>query len=161
MPVFISHRTADDHIAREAYDRLKFHHGIECYLDDIDARLKTADDRQLTKILVDAINKCTNLLAVVTQNTTGSWWVPFEIGVAKQAPRVICSVTNLQDLSLPGYLKEWPRLRGQSAIDQFAYLYKRQRDALQSRVMQKSAGESGQVNTVDDFHRQLKAALGQ
>lgn len=161
MPVFISHRTADDQLAKEAFSRLKVHHGIDCYLDDIDARLKTADDKQLTKILVDAINKCTNLLAVVTKNTEGSWWVPFGIGVAKQAPRVICTVTNILDPSLPGYLKEWPRLRGQSAIDQFAILYKAQRSLLEGRILQKSAGEFGQLTTVDAFHHQLKATLGQ
>lgn len=161
MPVFISHRTADDEIANAVYYRLRVHHNIDCYLDDIDARLRTVNERQLTKILVDKINECTNLLAIMTPNTKGSWWVPFEIGVARQAPRVITSYTNLQEYDLPEYLKEWPRLRGESAIDTYAAYYKKQRDLLENRVLQKSAGAQGQFTTVDDFHRQLKAALGQ
>ncbi|QDT29888.1 hypothetical protein Enr10x_52450 [Gimesia panareensis] len=39
MPVFISHRSADDDIAQDVYTRLRFHHGIDCYLDDIDEKL--------------------------------------------------------------------------------------------------------------------------
>ncbi len=103
MPVFISHRTADDELARRVALRLKSVHHITCYIDDIDQRLKVASQQKVTRILVDMVNKCTNLLAIITRNTEGSWWVPLEIGVAKQAQRVICSVTNQADSGLPGY----------------------------------------------------------
>ena len=161
MPVFISHRSADDAIAKNVAYRLKTVHGITCYLDDIDARLRKVSPQELTKILVDMVNKCTNLLAVVTENTTGSWWVPYEIGVAKQAPRVITSMTNLADSSLPEYLMEWPRLRGDSAVDAFARLYKLQKQVLVENVMEKRASASVQLSSVDSFHRQLKSQLGQ
>lgn len=161
MPVFISHRSADDVIARGVYNRLKYTHNIECYIDDIDDSLKRAGEQELTNILVKKINECTNLLAIMTANTKGSWWVPYEIGVAKQAPRVITSYTNLAEYDLPGYLKEWPRLRSESAIDQFAYFYKLQKKALNEDVLLNRATASQQVLTVNQFHRQLKAALGQ
>jgi hypothetical protein len=161
MPVFISHRTADNAIAQQVATRLTHTHGIKCYLDDIDQRLKTASQQEVTRILVDMVNKCTNLLAVITANTEGSWWVPFEIGVAKQAPRVICSMTNQADSALPGYLMEWPRLRGDRAIDEFAKLYKLQQKVLTENVLEKRATASTQLSTVDSFHRSLKAALGQ
>jgi len=161
MPVFISHRTADNAIALQVATRLINTHGIKCYIDDIDQRLKSATQQEVTRILVDRVNQCTNLLAVITANTEGSWWVPFEIGVAKQAPRVICSITNQVDSALPGYLMEWPRLRGDRAIDQFAKLYKLQQKALTENVLEKRATASMQLNTVDGFHRSLKAALGQ
>lgn len=161
MPVFISHRTADNAIAQQVAARLTQHHGIKCYLDDIDQRLKSVTQQEVTRILVDMVNKCTNLLAVITSNTEGSWWVPFEIGVAKQAPRVICSMTNQSDSALPGYLMEWPRLRGEKAIDEFARLYKLQQKVLTENVLEKRATASVQLSTVDSFHRSLKAALGQ
>lgn len=161
MPVFISHRTADNDIAQHVATRLFQIHGIKCYLDDIDQRLKNASQQELTRILVEMVNKCTNLLAVITANTEGSWWVPFEIGVAKQAPRVICSMTNQSDLALPGYLMEWPRLRGDQAIDEFAKLYKLQQKVLTEHVLEKRATASLQLSTVEDFHRSLKAALRQ
>jgi len=161
MPVFISHRSADDAIAWKVYTRLTQTHGIECYIDDIDDTLKRVTEQELTNILVKKINECTNLLAIMTSNTKGSWWVPYEIGVAKQAPRVITSFTNLTEYDLPGYLKEWPRLRGETAIDQFAYYYKLQKRDLNEDVLLKRASASEQVRTVESFHRQLKAALGQ
>ena len=161
MPVFISHRSADNEIAGAVAFRLKSVHQIMCYVDDIDQRLKSASQQDVTRILVDMVNKCTNLLAVITKNTEGSWWVPFEVGVAKQAPRVICSMTNLADASLPGYLMEWPRLRGDKAVDEFAGLYKLQQKKLNEDILQKRASASAQLTTVDDFHRKLKAVLGQ
>lgn len=134
MPVFISHRTADDALARQAASRLRYYHGIECYIDDIDQELKRAQGTsEVTALIVRRLNLCTNLLAIVTANTEGSWWVPFEIGVARQAPRVITTLTNQEDYSLPEYLREWPRLRGASAIDQFAELYKEQNRVLPAR----------------------------
>lgn len=161
MPVFISHRSADDEIANYVYQRLRYKHNIECYLDDIDDTLKFKSEQELTQWLVNKINECTNLLAIMTQNTKGSWWVPYEIGVAKQAPRVITSFTNLEEYQLPEYLKEWPRLRGDTAIDEFAYYYKLQKRDLNEGVLLKRASANEQVRTVESFHRQLKAALGQ
>ena len=162
MPVFISHRTADDQLARQVAFRLKNVHGIECYIDDIDAlTTRTRGTAAISSLIVQRLNACTNLLAIVTPNTGGSWWVPFEIGVARQAPRVITSFTNLGDSSLPEYLLEWPRLRGEGAIDTFARMYKAQQGQLRQRVMEKTANFSERENAVDLFHRNLKAALGQ
>jgi len=162
MPVFISHRTADDKLAQQVAFRLKQQHGIECYLDDIDQELKKAQGTPaVTGLIVRRLNQCTNLLAIVTINTEGSWWVPFEVGVARQAPRVITTFTNQEDSSLPAYLLEWPRLRGDSAIDEFAKLYKAQQQILRANVLEKRALAAEQVSVVDQFHRQLKARLGQ
>jgi hypothetical protein len=138
-----------------------YHHGIECYVDDVDQRLEEATPQELTKILVDEVNRCTNLLAVVTKNTEGSWWVPYEIGVAKQAPRVITSMTNLSDYQLAGYLMEWPRLRGDGAIDTFARLYKEQMKLLVEKTLEKLASFRDQLTSVRSFEQQLKAQLGQ
>lgn len=162
MPVFISHRTADNEIAQRVAQRLKYQHNITVYIDDIDQELRRIrGTAAITGLLVQRVNACTNLLAIVTQNTEGSWWVPFEIGVARQSPRAITSMTNLPDTSLPEYLLEWPRLRGDSAIDTFARLYKEQLQVLKEQVMEKRASASLQVSYVDQFHASLKSALGQ
>ena len=162
MPVFISHRTADDAVAQQVASRLKYRHGITVYIDDIDQQVSRARGTPaITALLVRRVNECTNLLAIVTQNTQGSWWVPFEIGIARQAPRVITSFTNQADASLPEYLLEWPRLRGDTAVDTFARLYKQQQKLLTEQVMEKRASASAQLSYVDQFHANLKAALGQ
>ena len=86
MPVFISHRTADDSLAKHVANRLKTSFGIVCYLDDIDQRLNGVSAQRLTEILVEMVNKCTNLLAVVTKNTEGSWWVPTKLESPNKLP---------------------------------------------------------------------------
>lgn len=158
MPVFISHTTADDGIAKQVYDRLTKWHGITCYIDDLDRMGATTN---VTGLVVRRLKDCTNLLALVTQNTKFSWWVPFEVGVAREAPRVITSFTNLDQHALPEYLKEWPVLRGETAIDTFAQYYKKQAPILKRSLVEKLATASDGITGVNDFHRQLKAALGQ
>jgi len=162
MPVFISHRTVDNEIAKHVAERLKNHHGIPIYIDDIDQEVRQVQGTAaITALLVQRINMCTNLLAIVSENTKGSWWVPFEIGVARQVPRTITSLTNQGDASLPEYLLEWPRLRGDAAIDTFARIYNEQRRVLTEQVLRNQAPVSRQLGYVDQFHASLKKALGQ
>jgi TIR domain len=162
MPVFISHRTADDVIARSVRDRLTNVHGITCYLDDLDKEAGPANqNHRVTALIVNRLNACTNLLALVTQNTRGSWWVPFEVGVARQAPRIITSYTNLAQAELPQFLTEWPVLRGDTAIDTFASYYKQQAGIVKRTLVEKSGQPSDGIAGVNAFHKQLKAALGQ
>jgi hypothetical protein len=158
MPVFISHRTADDAIAKKVHDRLTTHHGIKCYLDDLDRQTTTAN---ITALIVRRVKECTNLLALVTPNTRGSWWVPFEVGVAREAPRIITSFTNLVQSELPEYLKEWPVLRGDSAVDTFARYYKSAANKATKHFAEGREYFTANISDVDSFHRQLKTALGQ
>ena len=79
MPVFISHRTADDVLARRVYDRLTREHQIRYYLDDLDKEAHRTS--RITALIVDRLTSCSNLLALLTRNTKGSWWVPFKVGV--------------------------------------------------------------------------------
>lgn len=162
MPVFISHRTVDDPIAKQVYNRLTNVHGITCYLDDVDREAGVANaSNRITALIVSRLNECTNLLALVTPNTKGSWWVPFEVGVARQAPRIITTFTNLGQSDLPQYLTEWPVLRGDNAVDTFATYYKKQVQVAKRSLVEKYASASEAASTVDTFHRQLKTALGQ
>jgi hypothetical protein len=158
VPVFISHRTVDDVLARHVYDRLSRVHQIVCYLDDLDRQTQTT---AITSLIVSRIRECTNLLALMTPNTKGSWWVPFEVGVAREAPRIITSFTNLPQHDLPEYLTEWPVLRGDGAIDKFAEHYKRGAQRVRQALLERRTNVLDGIEGVDEFHRQLKAALGQ
>jgi len=158
MPVFISHRTADDALAKRVHDRLKSHHSIECYIDDLDQQRVTSN---ITDLIVRRIEQSTNLLALVTPNTKGSWWVPFEIGVAREAPRIITSFTNLSAADLPQYLTEWPVLRGDNAIDTFAEYYKRGTQRVRTALLEKRSSVADGTLAIKEFHQRLKAALGQ
>jgi hypothetical protein len=70
-------------------------------------------------------------------------------------------MTNQTDSLHPGYLTEWPRLRGETTIDKFATLYKVRQQALTENVLENRTTASTQLSTVDRLHKSLKAVLGQ
>lgn len=160
MPVFISHRTADDAKATSIAYRLRVIHNINCYVDDLDPLTRTT--KKITDLILSRIASCTHILALVTDNTIGSWWVPFEVGVARQSERRISSYDS-SSKPLPEYLDEWPVLRGDSAVDKFAASYHQDASKAKSLLESFSGKQAGfrPVSSPDEFHRSLKSALGQ
>ena len=154
MPVFISHRTADDGKAQALAQRLSARHNIRCYLDDFDPEARTT--REITNLIVGRINICTHLMALVTNATVGSWWVPFEIGVARQGDRRITSF-DASTVTLPEFLTEWPVMTTEADLDLFAEAY--HRDRTSKPIMEKYASGTRSISTADEFHAQLKNAV--
>ena len=65
------------------------------------------------------------LLAIVTENTPLSWWVPFEIGVARETDSLIATFLEVNRVStvkveLPSYLKKWPILTSTTSLQIWA-----------------------------------------
>ena len=156
----------DDALAKTIYNRLMSVHSISCWLDDV-APSQPPD--KITDVILENINKCTHLLVVMTGNTQGSWWVPYEIGVAEQGERAISSYSQLSSDKLPEFLWHWPVLMGDSAIDRFAQIYKQERivveSASASRGREKIANSvsfsASSQSSAAQFHSRLKSALGQ
>jgi len=154
MPVFISHRTADDAKAQALASRLLRRHNIKCYLDHFDPQ--AGSTREITNLIVSRIDLCTHLMALVTNATVGSWWVPFEIGVARKGDRRITSF-DASSVSLPEFLKEWPVMTREEHLDLFAEAYHRDRTA--KPITEKYAGYARSIASAEDFHMKLKSAL--
>lgn len=172
MPIFISHTTKDDYLAQKVYRRLTNMHNIKCYIDDMDKELeRLRGHSSLTPLLVERLRRCDTLLAVVTENTKDSWWVPFEIGTAREMPRAISCFTPLPDrkntynymyntkTTLPEYLLEWPRLRTDHDIDTFAMIYKRQASLLRGNMSMENY--SYQEKNSRSFESIVMKSLGQ
>lgn len=160
MPVFISHSTRDDALARSVHSQLQAK-GITCYIDDLDRAAATLRGTPaVTDLILSRLDGCSHLLAVVTSNTTGSWWVPFEVGVARRAPRAISTFTNRTLQELPEFLREWPVLTGPAAIDEFARLYRSEPISL-TRDVREGTVLRANSDAVGSFHTRLKAALRQ
>lgn len=158
MPVFISHRTQDDAIAQGVYRRLKDYHGISCYLDDFDPDADPTNG--ITAVILKNLELSTHLLAVITNNTQGSWWVPYEIGVAQHGARRITSYDK-STRPLPEYLREWPILTTDKAIDLFAEAYKRDTGATRIRkgIVLEGVELRAQQSDASEFHTNLKSRL--
>jgi hypothetical protein len=159
MPVFISYRHMDRAYAVSINARL-IQANIKTYLDVLDAESQTTDD--ITGVITRNISECTHLLAVVSEKTALSWWVPFEIGEATITNRRICSFKT-GPTELPLYLDKWPKLTSERDIEFFI-------DAYRSEATQKRAMGLGSVtgsesmrsvnkSNADRFHAELKTRI--
>ncbi|MDR8364527.1 MULTISPECIES: toll/interleukin-1 receptor domain-containing protein [Pseudomonas] len=154
MPVFISYRHSDRPLAIAINTRLK-QANIKTYLDVLDPESQTTDD--ITGVITRNITECTHLLAVVSERTAHSWWVPFEIGEATISNRRICSFKT-GPAELPLYLDKWPKLSTDKDMEFFI-------DAYREEVATKRSMTLGSINeslygtykrNAELFHDQLK-----
>lgn len=154
MPVFISYRHSDRPLAIAINTRLK-QANIKTYLDVLDPESQTTDD--ITEVITRNITECTHLLAVVSERTAHSWWVPFEIGEATISNRRICSFKT-GPAELPLYLDKWPKLSTDKDMEFFI-------DAYREEVAAKRSMTLGSINeslygtykrNAELFHDQLK-----
>lgn len=156
MKVFVSHKKEDFVTAGAVSARLKTG-GSEVYLDVIDPEASTADD--LAQHIRGQLDECTDLMAVISNKTQASWWVPWEIGVATEKNYPLATYAA-DSCPVPEYLKKWPYLRNMSDVDVYVRVRKQALQAVNERFLYKTASERRPL-FVKQFHASLKAALGQ
>jgi hypothetical protein len=159
MPVFISYRHMDRTHAIHINTRL-MQANIKTYLDVLDPESQTTDD--ITGVITRNITECTHLLAVVSEKTASSWWVPFEIGEATISNRRICSFKT-GPTELPLFLDKWPKLTSDKDIEFFIDAYRnevtlKRSIALESVTGSESARTFNKTNA-DRFHSDLKSRI--
>src|SRR6185437_4087243 len=82
---FISHRLADKPLARAVADILQGQ-GLHYWFDEDDedsrraADLGIAGDEVLVYSIERGIRHCSRMLGLLSAQTRGSWWVPYEVG---------------------------------------------------------------------------------
>ncbi|HHP0304194.1 toll/interleukin-1 receptor domain-containing protein [Acinetobacter baumannii] len=172
MPVFISYRSKDREVALTIVQKLRANN-IEFYLDVIDE--ESVNTNNITEVITKNIQRCTHLMAIISPNTQGSWWVPFEIGEATVINRRICSFAyNTTGLTLtrstmhiyksflPEYLHKWPVLLHERDLQNFIFQYKKdnEKHALYDSIDTDSTTFSTlSKHGADEFHKNLKAML--
>ena len=156
MPVFISYRHMDRAHAIAINSRL-IQANIKTYLDVLDPESQTTDD--ITGVITRNITECTHLLAVVSEKTALSWWVPFEIGEATISNRRICSFRT-GPAQLPEYLDKWPKLSTATDVDFFIEAYRSEGTIKRSMTLDSVTGNqstrSANKINADMFHEGLK-----
>jgi hypothetical protein len=129
-------------------------------LDTIDSQL-VKDGPELADYIRAQMARCTQLLAIISQLTQQSWWVPWEIGVATEKERPLASFVSEQ-AKLPSYLQKWPYLRTLDDVDKYAEVSKQIRTTLNESVRMRTKTETAaRASAFRDFHRVLKSRLGQ
>lgn len=169
MPVFISYRHTDRTKALQISKTLDSHN-VKYYLDVIDDESKSTEN--ITEVVTKNIKKCTHLLALISPNTSGSWWVPFEIGEATILNRRICSYAfkyNIFDLNrsllsiyndfLPEYLHKWPILLSDNDLEKFINEYKKDSQIFSFESLKSDSFNTLTQSGANSFHRTLKDLL--
>jgi hypothetical protein len=157
--VFISHKNTDSLLAARVAHRVRVN-GLDTYLDVIDdALLKDGPD--LADLLLERMSKCDQLIAVVSESTKTSWWVPWEIGVGSEKGFRMASYSE-RYISLPSYLEKWPDLHSDSDIDLYCRLSERADAEIRNRtrsMLNEDAHLSIRKGQALDFHKALRAEL--
>ena len=157
VKVFISHKQEDAQQAGLVAKYLQAN-GLGVYLDTIDSQLeRTGPD--LAQYIRSQLERCTQLLAVISAKTRASWWVPWEIGVATEKERFLASFVS-DYASVPEYLVKWPYLRTQADLDVYIRESKNAERLVEDRIKKSSVGNP-RAEGFRSFHTSLRASLGQ
>lgn len=157
--VFISHKDSDSLIANRVARRVQMN-GINTYLDVIDDAL-VKDGPDLADLLLDRMSKCDQLIAVVSEATKTSWWVPWEIGVGSEKGFRMASYSE-RYVSLPSYLVKWPALHTDADVDRYCKLSNRADTEIQRRtisVINEDLRLNIRKSEALDFHKNLLEEL--
>ena len=158
MKVFISHQKADTDLASAIGKYLFLEHDISSYLDIVDPYISQAGEL-LGEHLRNELGKCTQLMAVVSEQTKGSWWVPWEIGVATEKDYPIATFAG-DETKLPEYLIKWPYLKTKNDLDEYAKVSKQVEKQLIIRKSYQTETAALHSST-SQFYSSLRARLGQ
>ncbi|HTT97796.1 MAG TPA: TIR domain-containing protein [Rhizomicrobium sp.] len=158
MKVFISHKSVDASIAAAIAARLRSAHDIECYLDVVDPNLSEKGE-DLGEYLRSEIGKCSQLIAVVSERTKNSWWVPWEIGIATEKSFPLASFVG-DDTAPPKFLAKWPLLKSLADVDKYAAASKAADTDFRVRKAY-LAEDTARVRSTHEFYRIIRKSLGQ
>jgi len=158
IKVFLSHQSADAPRAGQIAARLKARHDIDSYLDVIDPYINRRGEDLADHIQLE-MDKCTQLLAVVSESTKHSQWVPWEIGVATEKDYPLATFLAAGSV-VPEFLRKWPVLRTDDHVDQYARASKL---AVNSFIQKRATLSEGvaRLRSTREFFSTLRAGLGQ
>ena len=114
--IFISHKREDSEMAESVGNILK-NMDIDIWLDTIELKLPPpstpAEHMALTESIEAGIVNSTHLLALISQKTETSWWVPYEVSAARARKKELAFLCHKDVKSLPSYF-----IYGQALADQ-------------------------------------------
>src|SRR5688572_28936795 len=94
--IFISHISVDKSAATAVGSYITSRGDIDIYLDINDADLQDsvskANAAGITRFIERGLSKSTHIMCLVSASTVGSWWVPYELGFAKNAGKQLSTL---------------------------------------------------------------------
>ena len=106
--IFISHKNENKdkaHILRDYINQL----GIDTFLDSDDKQLqenvRIRNFKGVVEVVENGVSRASDLLCLISNITKSSWWVPYELGLAKaQKVEMVAVILEKLEDDLPEYL---------------------------------------------------------
>jgi len=106
--IFISHKKEDKNEASELAKYIE-ESGIDVFFDANDTNLNNPEILKnpvlVTNAINDALSKSTHMIAVISNKTKESWWVPYEIGFATKNNS---GSNSIRALFIKGFTQQTP-----------------------------------------------------
>jgi hypothetical protein len=107
--IFLSHISVDKSSAIAIGNYITKQGDIDIYLDLNDEELQRAvkkdDPTAITKFIEQGLSHSTHIMCLVSAETVKSWWVPYELGFAKNAGKHLSTLKLKGEITLPPYLQ--------------------------------------------------------
>lgn len=150
--ILVSHKGTEKDVAEWVACQVRSN-GLETHLESMDRAL-SMDGPELTRYLLNRMEECQHLIAVLSNETSEAWWVPWEIGAGSEKGLCMASFSQ-DDMYIPGFLEKWPVLKSASDIDLYCdYSKKEDRKYITALERIQHAHRSA-----SNFHKDLKMAL--
>ncbi len=121
--IFISHRQADWQLAIQiagVFGALDLDFWLDIEQLQASEPKTDAEHLQLAKSIEAGLESSTHLLALITPNTLGSMWVPFEIGCARTRRKPLAFLVHAEVASTPSYFVFGKKLADQDDLYKWA-----------------------------------------
>jgi hypothetical protein len=120
--IFLSHISVDKSTAIAIGNYITKQGDIDIYLDINDKELQdsvnSGDAIGITHFIERGLSNSTHIMCLVSANTARSWWVPYELGFAKNAGAYL-STLRFKDVELPAYLEISEVIRGTKSLNEY------------------------------------------
>ena len=152
--VFVSHKSSDEAKAKEVATCINSY-GLRTWLDVTDLTDDEDDDAMVDRIEA-AIAKSFSLMAIVTDVTNESWWVPFEIGLAYDMKKELASYCEDQEeAEIPSFLSRWPLVDDHASLHIWCKHIKSKRMESRPVFLYEAAGSAGLALSKNAYQESL------
>ena len=159
IEIFISYKKEDQQIAENVCNYINKKSGYSAHIFELsDTDLADGNGISLTNRLLQGISACNQIMVIISEQTSESWWVPWEVGVGSAKELKIASyVTGRLSKEvvnkLPEYIKINPILGSEKDIDDYC--------GIEGFLIMEAAGQNKMMSSIDvnTYRTRLKQKL--
>jgi len=121
--IFLSHISVDKSSAVAIGTYITRQGDIDIYLDINDEHLQnavsTGDPAGVTQFIERGLSHSTHIMCLVSADTVRSWWVPYELGFAKNAGKHLSTLKLKGKIALPAFLQISEMIPGTKSLNYY------------------------------------------